>query len=394
MQDRSRSKLERDAAPRVRNALRAHEFTPPLEENLSMRFSHRTLFAIVVFGLISGLSAGAPAQQPATSKATAPPSATQEPVTPPTITTPQGVELEPSGNGVKIVRAKESYTTLSLEGSDLRPRPPLSTDHVKNADFLRELVRLQWRPSDPIDIYVIRPPQVKKPPVVLYLYGFPGDLDRFRHDRFCARLVKNGAAAVGFVSARSGYRGERGPLTQWFVSELPESLAVTVHDVQMILNYLETRDDLDMSRVGMFGEGSGGATAILAAATDPRLKAIDLLNPWADWPDWLAKSPVVPKEERDNYLKPDFLKSVEGLEPVRYLPKLTSCAVRIQFWDDTNSATKEAAAKLEAAASAGAKVLHYPNGHAMYAVSSEGRLFEWLATTLSPPKPQPDAKSL
>src|ERR1035441_1223230 len=49
------------------------------------------------------------------------------------------------------------------------------------------------------------------------------------------------------------------------------SLALTVHDVQMVLNYLETRGDLDMSRVGMFGQGSGGAIAVLAAAADSRI---------------------------------------------------------------------------------------------------------------------------
>ena len=36
--------------------------------------------------------------------------------------------------------------------------------------------------------------------------------------------------------------------------------------------------------------GSGAAIAILAAAIDPRLKALDLVDPWGDWPDWLAKS--------------------------------------------------------------------------------------------------------
>jgi acetyl esterase/lipase len=304
----------------------------------------------------------------------------QQPVAP-----PPGVELTPSGDGLKVVHIKESFSTLSLEGSDLRPQPPMSTDHERNADFERELVRLQWRPGDPIDMYVIRPPKAKNPPVVLYLYGFPNDLGRFRDNRFCQRVVVNGAAAVGFVSARTGYRAEHGPMKLWFISELPESLATTVHDVQLILNYLATRGDLDMSRVGMFGQGSGAAIAILAAATDARLRAIDLLNPWGDWPDWLAESRVVPKAERDLYVKPDFLKQVEPLEPVRYLPKLGSLPIRIQFFDDENVQTKQAVSKLEAAAPPTAKIVHYPNGRAMYAVSSEGRLFEWIANSLKSP---------
>jgi hypothetical protein len=157
----------------------------------------------------------------------------------------------------------------------------------------------------------------------------------------------------------------------------------------MVLNYLETRGDLDMSRVGMFGQGSGGAIAVLAAAADSRIKALDLLNLWGDWPDWFAKSPLIPKEERAAYLKPDFLKRLEPLEPVHFLPALKSRAVRIQFVDDENTATKEAVDKLAAAAPTAATMIHYPNGHAMYSVSSDGRLFEWIATAL---KSHADAK--
>ena len=288
---------------------------------------------------------------------------------------------------MEVLRAKESYTTLTLEGSELKPQPPLSTDHEKNADFERELVRVQWRRGDPIDMYIVKPPNAKNPPVVLFLDRYSRNLDTYRDNTLCKYLVKNGTAAVGFESAHAGYRGERGSLNQWFVSVLPESLTESVHDVQLILDYLTHRGDLDMTRVGMFAEGSGASVAILAAATDHRLKAIDLLNPWGDWPDWLAKSPVVPDDERANYLKPDFLSRVATLDPVDYLPRLASCAVRITLWDDVNSKTKEATAKIEAAAPADAKITHYPTAFSMALANGEGRLFVWLASTLTQPKP-------
>ena len=294
-----------------------------------------------------------------------------------------GIELKRSGDGLTVARAKESFSTLSLEGSELKPEPPLTASNVKMADFSREFIRLQWRPNDPVDVWVVLPQKVKNPPVVLYLYSYPNNLDRFKNDPYCRRVVSNGAAAVGFESALTGsrIRGTR-PMKEWFVSELPESLATTVHDVQLILNYLEKRGDVDMSRVGMFGQGSGGAIAILAAAVESRLKAIDLLNPWGDWPDWLATSDVVPPNERPNYMKPDFLKALEPLEPLRYLPSLKSRPLRIQYSDDENKSAKQAAEKLDAAAPATAKIVHFPTGRALYAVSSDGRLFEWIATAL------------
>ena len=85
-------------------------------------------------------------------------------------------------------------------------------------------------------------------------------------------------------------------MKEWFVSQLQESIAASAHDVQMILNYLAMRGDLDMDHVGMFGDGSGASIAILAAAVDPRIKASDLLDPWGDWPDWIAKSTLIQKK--------------------------------------------------------------------------------------------------
>jgi hypothetical protein len=102
---------------------------------------------------------------------------------------------------------------------------------------------------------------------------------------------------------------------------------------------------------------------------------------------------VVPKEERANYVKPDFLKRLEPLEPVRFLAGLKS-QVRIQIVDDETSTTKAALDKLVAAAPATAKTLHYPSGRAMYAANSGGRLFEWTATALkSLPQTQAMAKT-
>ena len=70
------------------------------------------------------------------------------------------------------------------------------------------------------------------------------------------------------VSALTGQRFHGRGLTEWFVSDLPFALVATVHDVQMVLNYLETRKDLDASTAGIFGQGSGGTIAALKASVE------------------------------------------------------------------------------------------------------------------------------
>jgi len=228
------------------------------------------------------------------------------------------------------VKPKEDWTVLPVNPASLEPLSYAVIGKAELPEFTRELLRVQWRSGDPIDLYVVRPHGVEKPPVVLYLYSFPSDSDRFRDDGWCKRATQGGFAAVGFASALTGQRYENRPLKNWFISELQESLGTSAHDVQMILNYLEKRGDMDMDRVAMFGQGSGGTIAVLAAQADSRIKVLDLLNPWGDWTDWLKSSPQVPEDERAGYLKPEFLQGVANLDPVRYLPQLHLKGLRVQ----------------------------------------------------------------
>ncbi len=175
----------------------------------------------------------------------------------------------------------EDWSSLALAPHALSPQRPLVGEKAQYPEFTRELIEVQWRENDPIYLYVIRPRGVEKPPVILYLYSYPYDTPRFMNKDFCERVTAEGFGAVGFVSALTGQRYHSRPMREWFVSELQEALVTSVHDVQMILNFLSDRGDFDMNRVGMLGEGSGATIAILAAAVDPRIRALDLVNPGA-----------------------------------------------------------------------------------------------------------------
>ena len=277
----------------------------------------------------------------------------------------------------------EHWDVLPLAGNNLHANPSIVGQKDTFPGFTRELIRVQWRAADPIDLYVIRPRDAVKAPVVLFLYGYPTDTDKFLNDIWCQNVVKHGFAAVGFVSALTGQRYHDRPMKEWFVSQLQESLASSVHDVQMILNYLGSRGDLDMDRVGIFGQGSGGTIAILSAAADPRIKTLDVMDPWGDWPDWLAKSPQIPESERATYLKPDFVAKVMPLDPVHWLPQLKGRPVRIQE-NLFNLAIPEPVRKqIEIAASGSAKIVEYHDAKEYgEKVSANGKMLEWLQTEL------------
>jgi hypothetical protein len=285
----------------------------------------------------------------------------------------------------------ENWNTLALTDGVLTPEVPLLGEKDNFPLFTRELIQVKWRHGDPIDLYVIRPTGAVNPPVILYLYSYPSETDRFRDDSYCARVTKDGFAAIGFVSALTGHRYQNRPMKQWFVSELPEALGSSVHDVQMILNYLATRGDLDTTKVGMFGEGSGGTIAVLSAAVDSRIKTVDLLDPWGDWPDWMAKSELIPEAERPNYVKPEFLKKVAAFDPVEWLPQLTSQHVRIQQVMDDSITPKAAKARINAVAPVGAQVVQYDSTRDFFGAVSGGRIFQWAKEQLKPVPPKAPA---
>jgi hypothetical protein len=224
----------------------------------------------------------------------------------------------------------------------------------------------------------MKPTGIKKPPLILYLYGYPGGTDRFKDEGFQKAVTKDGFAAVGFVSALTGHRYHDRPMREWFISELQECLATSAHDVQMVLDYLATRGDLDMSRVGMFSQGSGASIGILTSAVDPRIKVLDALDPWGDWPVWMATSPFVPEDERASYVTPEFLKKAETLEPIDWLPKIQAKKFRLQdvvFDPNTPPAAKE---KLRAAVPANGSIVTYKTPKDFNAIVRNKKDLEWI----------------
>jgi pimeloyl-ACP methyl ester carboxylesterase len=63
-----------------------------------------------------------------------------------------------------------------------------------------------------------------------------------------------------------------------------------VEDWRSANTYLETRPEIDPSKIGAFGSGgTGGANAIAVAATDPRVGAVVSQVPIADGREWLKR---------------------------------------------------------------------------------------------------------
>lgn len=274
----------------------------------------------------------------------------------------------------------------------LDPLPPVRFQHDEEPQFVRDLYRLEWREGDPIDVWLIRPKVADKvpakAPVILYLYSYDANDEHFRDKGWCQRATADGYAAVGFVSALTDYRFRNRGLSKWFVSELAESLGSTTHDVQLILDFLAQTGEIDMSRVGMFGLGSGATIAILAAQADPRISTLDVLEPWGDWPDWVSKSAIVPPEDRPKYEKKEFLSSVATLDPLVYLPGLKTPNVRLQLVLNGQITPPAARERIAAAAPLRATVVKYRGTEDLYKAWETAGLSGWIKEHLRPQPPR------
>lgn len=283
------------------------------------------------------------------------------------------------------IYGEENLHSLAVSDSKMHAADPIPGDKAEFSEFTRELLEVQWRPGDPIHLYIIKPRGIVKPPVAIYLYSYPSEGDRFRDDEYCKRLVFNGYAAVGFVSALTGQRYHDRPMKEWFVSEMPVALTESVHDVQMVLQYLSRRGDLDLDRIGVFGTGSGATIALLTSTVDPRIKAIDALQPWGDWPMWLAKSSLIPESERPNYLKPTFLAGVAPLDPVHLASHVQAKKLRVQFLLDDTVTPASVVQPMKAAMPPLAEIVEYDTKHRQYDALSGGHAFDWIKQQLRAP---------
>lgn len=289
---------------------------------------------------------------------------------------------------INLPVSTENWGSPSDIKTGLDPRPPVRYQSDDETEFVRELYRMQWRETDPIDVWVIRPKVAgkvpQKVPVILYLYSYADTDERFRDNDWCKRATADGYAAVAFTSALTDYRFKNRAMKKWFVSELAESLGSTTHDVQLILNFLTQRGDIDMSRVGMFGLGSGATIAILAAHADARITTLDVLEPWGDWPDWVSKSALLTAEERPKYERKEFLSNVATLDPLVYLPRLKTPNVRLQLVLNGQITPPVARERIAAAAPDRATVVKYQSAEGLYKAWQTAGLSGWIKEQLRP----------
>ena len=153
-----------------------------------------------------------------------------------------------------------------------------------------------------VPLTLLFPKQRKQPvPCVLLLHGLGENQDKWfspedkSRRAFAKRLVDSGMAVAAMDARNHGKRnyqfGHQWPVsiaTKNLVYTYQEMAISTVIDYRRLMDYLETREEIDPERLGALGISMGGMFTFELAGIDDRIKAaVACVPPTPKW-DWVV----------------------------------------------------------------------------------------------------------
>jgi dienelactone hydrolase len=272
----------------------------------------------------------------------------------------------------------EAYRTLA-DFYEYDPLLPLDARVLKREDapaYTREKVVFTGGRGDRVPAFVMLPKGAKAPhPVVLLIDGWMGGKDRWWEDDTWPRggLAIKALAAHGFAAfvLDAQFHGERAAKQGYLpVEELVcrecrnlrrEMIVESVVDHRRALDYLASRGDMDMDRVGALGHSMGGVMTFALAALEPRLK--------------VAVSCVIPARRGETWTSRAF-------SPYTFAPRIRIPMLMLMGRSDPLYDADDARALLEQLASADKALDFYDAGHRLPA-EYVPRSLAWLRQRLA-----------
>jgi pimeloyl-ACP methyl ester carboxylesterase len=150
-------------------------------------------------------------------------------------------------------------------------------------DHSNERVEIAYEHGRTLPGILRRPWNVRRPPVVILSPG----LDSVKEElhAYSTDLLRRGIATLAIDGPGQGESEFELPLRPDY--EVP---------LRYILDYLETRPDLDANRIGMLGISLGGFLAVRGAAVEKRLKAVVMLAAGYDLAEHFDRYPLLTQD--------------------------------------------------------------------------------------------------
>jgi dienelactone hydrolase len=133
-----------------------------------------------------------------------------------------------------------------------------------------------------------------------------------------------------------------------------------VKNLRRALDVLAADPRIDPARLALVGHDFGGMYGTLAAATDPRIKALTIMAATTSFSDWYMYG----KFRLDGEAKANYVAKMAPLDPVKYMAKL-SIPVLMQFAQSDFYVPRESIAAFRKALPNSTKALIYDAGHGL-----------------------------
>lgn len=166
------------------------------------------------------------------------------------------------------------------------PLESMIVERLNETEYIREKIVFQGVNDNRVPGYLTLPTAGSAPyPCVLLLHGLNGSKDNWWNDdrspgRMIEKLIEFGYAVL---SLDAKYHGERIAFNNY---ESPAIFAFqkrwnmrsnymtvqTVREYRRAIDYLETRDEIDASKIGVIGYSMGGFQTFSLTAVEPRVK--------------------------------------------------------------------------------------------------------------------------
>jgi dienelactone hydrolase len=234
----------------------------------------------------------------------------------------------------------------------------------REKSFARTQISFESRVGERVPTVLTFPPDPKGAyPVVILLHGI-GQSKKFLED-ICTPFNKAGFAMVCFDQSMRGDRKvEDNP---WWrdVVDFRQRPWKTVNDTRRLIDYLETRADIDASRIYMVGASFGAITGTSAVALEKRIRAAVLVVGGAHLPTMLD-APVI-KGEVNPLLhalaKPLACYVMAPSDPLHLAPRTAPTPLLLLNGDVDTFVTPDAGRALFDAVGEPKEIRWYPTDH-------------------------------
>jgi len=249
--------------------------------------------------------------------------------------------------------------------------------------YLSHQVKFESVHDEFVPAIYVRPKGKGPYPGLVFLHGRGGSK---RDIRDLAPLITE--AGYAGIAIDCQYHGDRNPRGKNIYSEYAhnnrEAAIQTVIDGRRAVDFLQSRDEVDRSRIGLLGGSMGGIFGTLLAAVEKRITASVLLVAGGDWKMLASKSqhPDARALRKKDVDMDSFARILAPIDPLNFVDLISPRPVLFQLGKLDDIVPAETGRLLFEAAKEPKEVDWYDSGHGLPLGLVVPRVMSWLDTNL------------